>query len=305
MSSKSRSQQDATYHRRIHRGCNLRQERGIWQCRTDKDWHHSIRRRRGYAPTPGTRPRPSNKSSGIRPPTLSYSANAQEPARRPQLFCKRSTEPTLIGSAFVAPPSNLVTQPTATDIPYFTTRELLGLGGRRRWRRKARGVAVRNPAKAYSRGATCWSVSVFTVIDGLVFTVFDGLWVRRREELAGCREAVGASSRCAAPSLRYGPSGDPPPSTRRSAAMAVSKLPATGRSLDAGLRWGAGGQCFPFPFPCLPRGWRRKRHRETGLAGVCRRAVASRFPQPHRQGGIRLQGLAPRGARASASGERP
>ena len=81
-------------------------------------------------------------------------------------------------------------------------------------------------------------LSVFTIIDGLVFTVFDGLWVRRREELAGCREAVGASSRCAAPPLRYGPSGDPPPSTRRSAAMAVSKLPATGRSLTAVLRWG-------------------------------------------------------------------
>ena len=33
-------------------------------------------------------------------------------------------------------------------------------------------------------------------------------------------------------SLRYGPSSDPPPSTRQSAAMAVSKLPATGRSLN-------------------------------------------------------------------------
>ena len=43
-----------------------------------------------------------------------------------------------------------------------------------------------------------------------------------REETGGGRTAVGASSRCAAPSLRYGPSGDPPPSVRRSASMAVS-----------------------------------------------------------------------------------
>ena len=50
-----------------------------------------------------------------------------------------------------------------------------------------------------------------------------------------CRTAVVASSRFAAPSLRYGPSGDPPPSVRRSASMAVSKLPATGRELDAGV----------------------------------------------------------------------
>ena len=45
--------------------------------------------------------------------------------------------------------------------------------------------------------------------------------------------AVTESSRYAAPALRFGPSGDPPPSTRRSAAMAVSQLTATGRSPDA------------------------------------------------------------------------
>ncbi len=43
-----------------------------------------------------------------------------------------------------------------------------------------------------------------------------------REGVGGCRPAVGASSRYAAPSLRYGPSGDPPPSARLSASMAVS-----------------------------------------------------------------------------------
>ena len=38
---------------------------------------------------------------------------------------------------------------------------------------------------------------------------------------------------------------DPPPSTQRSAAMAVSKLPATGRSLDAVLQWGSWRRVFP------------------------------------------------------------
>ena len=45
---------------------------------------------------------------------------------------------------------------------------------------------------------------------------------RKGGRLAGCRTAVGASSRFAAPALRSGPSGDPPPSARRSASMAVS-----------------------------------------------------------------------------------
>ena len=44
---------------------------------------------------------------------------------------------------------------------------------------------------------------------------FDGV-------LARCRTAVGASSRFAAPPLCCGPSGDPPPSARPSASMAVS-----------------------------------------------------------------------------------
>ena len=49
----------------------------------------------------------------------------------------------------------------------------------------------------------------------------------------GWRMVVAGSSRCAAPALRYGPAGDPPQSMRPSAAMAVSELTATGRSLDA------------------------------------------------------------------------
>ena len=51
---------------------------------------------------------------------------------------------------------------------------------------------------------------------------FPGLFGRFDEARAGCRTAVGASSRCAAPALRFGPSGDPPPSARLSASMAVS-----------------------------------------------------------------------------------
>ena len=45
---------------------------------------------------------------------------------------------------------------------------------------------------------------------------------RKMGRRAGCRTAVGGSSRFAAPSLRCGPAGDPPPSIRRSASMAVS-----------------------------------------------------------------------------------
>ena len=45
---------------------------------------------------------------------------------------------------------------------------------------------------------------------------------RKMGRLAGCRTGVGASSRCAAPALRCGPSGDPPPCARLSASMAVS-----------------------------------------------------------------------------------
>ena len=43
----------------------------------------------------------------------------------------------------------------------------------------------------------------------------------------GFTVAGGASSRAsAAPTLRFGPSGDPPPATVRAAYMAGSKLPA-------------------------------------------------------------------------------
>ena len=46
---------------------------------------------------------------------------------------------------------------------------------------------------------------------------------REGDRVPGCRTAVGASSRCAACSLRSGPSGDPPPSIRRSASMPVNR----------------------------------------------------------------------------------
>ena len=76
-------------------------------------------------------------------------------------------------------------------------------------------------------------VSARTLFDGAVITVFDGRRSPTGTMGAGCRMAVTESSRYAARALRLGPSGDPPPSTRRSAAMAVSQLTATGRSPDA------------------------------------------------------------------------
>ena len=76
-------------------------------------------------------------------------------------------------------------------------------------------------------------LSARTLFDGAVITVFDGRRSPTGTMEAGCRMAVTESSRDAAPALRFGPSGDPPPSTRRSAAMAVSQLTATGRSPDA------------------------------------------------------------------------
>ena len=82
----------------------------------------------------------------------------------------------------------------------------------------AAGVAVvGKTVGVFVRGARSellsrrWTMSVFTIIDGLVFTVFDRLRIRYREEMLGCRAAVGASSRYAAPPLCYGPPGDPPP----------------------------------------------------------------------------------------------
>ena len=62
-------------------------------------------------------------------------------------------------------------------------------------RRRFSAISYAVPGAMESR----WSVSVSTVIDGVVFTVFVGLrgW-------AGCREAVGASSGCATPPLRCG-----------------------------------------------------------------------------------------------------
>ena len=51
-------------------------------------------------------------------------------------------------------------------------------------------------------------------------------------------------------------------------------------ALDAGLRLGADGLCFPFPFPCLPRGWRRKRHRETARLSPAEAADRHRDTPP-------------------------
>ena len=64
--------------------------------------------------------------------------------------------------------------------------------------------------------------------------------------------ADSASSRYTAPPLRCGPSDDPPPSTQRSAAMAASKLPATGRSLDAVSLFWAGVSSRGFSPAFLP-----------------------------------------------------
>ena len=61
---------------------------------------------------------------------------------------------------------------------------------------------------------------------------------RKMGRLAECRTGVGASSGCAAPALRCGPSGDPPPCARLSASMAVSAAfghgPIARRSVLAG-----------------------------------------------------------------------
>ena len=76
-------------------------------------------------------------------------------------------------------------------------------------------------------------LSARTLFDGAVITVFDERRSPTGTMGAGCRMSVTESSRYAAPALRFGPSGDPPPTTRRSAAMAVSELTATGRSPDA------------------------------------------------------------------------
>ena len=76
---------------------------------------------------------------------------------------------------------------------------------------------------------------------------------RRSERCrAGCRMADSASNRYTAPPLRCGPSGDPPPSTQRSAAMAASKLPATGRSLDAVSQWGSWRRVLPVTVTVAP-----------------------------------------------------
>ena len=55
---------------------------------------------------------------------------------------------------------------------------------------------------------TARHVSVFTIIDGAVITLFDGPRPRSGRAWAGCREAVDASSRYAAPSLLLRPAFD-------------------------------------------------------------------------------------------------
>ncbi len=91
-------------------------------------------------------------------------------------------------------------------------------------------------------------LSARTLSDGAVFGLFDGDRLRVAAR-PGCREAIGASSRFAAPSLRYGPSGDPPPSTRHSAAMAVSG--AFGHwPIISGRSVMALGTGVPVPVPC-------------------------------------------------------
>ena len=95
---------------------------------------------------------------------------------------------------------------------------------------QGQGLALEVVVKDAARGI---AVSARTLFDGAVITVFDERRSPTGTMGAGCRMSVTESSRYAAPALRFGPSGDPPPTTRRSAAMAVSELTATGRSPDA------------------------------------------------------------------------
>ncbi len=101
-----------------------------------------------------------------------------------------------------------------------------GRGTRPGWYRPGR-VGRFIPARAgNSDAATCCFADCLTVSFPDCFARqagrFPGLFGRFDEARAGCRTAVGASSRFAAPALRSGPSGDPPPSARLSASMAVS-----------------------------------------------------------------------------------
>ena len=70
--------------------------------------------------------------------------------------------------------------------------------------------------------------------------------VSRCGELAECRLGDSASSRYAAPTLRYGPSGDPLSPKRRSAAMAVSGAFGHGPIARRILRARAVGQSLRF-----------------------------------------------------------
>lgn len=75
------------------------------------------------------------------------------------------------------------------------------------------------------------TLSALSLTDGGLIGLFDGLWSPTAAGLLEGRMAVSASSRFAAPPLRYGPSGDPLPSIRQSASMAVRQ--AFGHGPDA------------------------------------------------------------------------
>ena len=98
-------------------------------------------------------------------------------------------------------------------------------------------------------------LSVLRLSDGRVLGLFEGFDCRLRLMVPGCRTVVDASSGFAAPPLRSGPSGDPSPSIRRRAAMAVSRafghVPITRHN----VAMTSGGGCYPLPLPCLSRGW--------------------------------------------------
>ncbi len=87
-------------------------------------------------------------------------------------------------------------------------------------------VFLNRQQRPYTRFGVCCFADCLTVSFPDCFARqagrFPGLFGRFDEARAGCRTAVGASSRFAAPALRSGPSGDPPPSARLSASMAVS-----------------------------------------------------------------------------------
>ena len=188
----------------------------------------------------------------------------------------------------------------ASDATATTVRDLFALSGGADLEAIEAGLAARNgfdPANPRGTFPVTETVpglalSARTLFDGADFALFDG----DRLPFAGrpggeCREAVGASSRFAAPSLRYGPSGDPPPSPRQRAAMAVSR--AFGHwPIASGSFVGHCALVFPFPFPATLKG-SPEREREEGLLRL--RVVAVR----------RVVGLVRRGSEEAVATSRP